>query len=90
MINGHPGRPDHFNERELEVFYNAECVPLDQRLTAHELRHTCGTLLYQDTKDIYHVSTFLGHSDVSVTSKIYIHSAFSEEPIHVENSNKVP
>ena len=44
------------------------------RLTPHELRHTCGTLLYRDTKDIYAVSKFLGHSDIGITTKIYVHS----------------
>ena len=44
------------------------------RLTPHELRHTCGTLLYQDTRDIYAVSKFLGHSDIGITTKIYVHN----------------
>jgi len=80
-INGHPSRPDHFNERELEVFYNAEGIPLDKRLSAHELRHTCGTMLYQSTRDIYHVSRFLGHSDVSITARVYVHDAITDEAV---------
>ena len=43
------------------------------KLTPHELRHTCGTLLYADTKDIFAVSRFLGHSDINITTKIYVH-----------------
>ncbi len=43
------------------------------RLSPHELRHTCGTLLYEHTKDIYAVSKFLGHSSVVITTKYYIH-----------------
>lgn len=83
MVNGHHMTPDHFNERQMEAFYNSLKVPTDLRLTAHELRHTCGTLLYEDTKDIYYVSKFLGHSDIGITTKTYIHSTFQDEKIHI-------
>lgn len=43
------------------------------KLTMHELRHTCGTLLYDSTKDIYAVSKYMGHSSVRVTEKYYMH-----------------
>ncbi len=43
-------------------------------LTPHEYRHTCGTLLYRRTKNIYAVSKFLGHADVVVTTSIYVHN----------------
>lgn len=42
-------------------------------LNPHELRHTCGTWLYDRTQNIYAVSKFLGHADVQITTKIYIH-----------------
>lgn len=84
MINNHHITPDHFNERQMEAFYNSINVPMELRLTAHELRHTCGTLLYEDTKDIYHVSKFLGHSDIGITTKTYVHSDFQEKKIHID------
>ena len=83
MQNGHHITPDHFGERQLEAFYNALNVPRDQRLSPHELRHTCGTLLYEQTKDIYYVSRFLGHSDIGITTKIYVHSVLQDEKVHV-------
>ena len=70
--------------RRLIVFYNHHNVPEEQRLTAHELRHTCGTLLYQQTKDIYFVSRFLGHSDIGITTKIYVHSSMQDDAIHID------
>lgn len=76
--------PDHFAALELEAFYNSLKVPNDKRLTPHELRHTCGTLLYEDTKDIYHVSKFLGHSDIGITTKTYVHSDMTQKPIHLD------
>lgn len=36
------------------------------------LRHTCGTLLYKDTKDLQIVKQVLRHSNVNITSK-YAH-----------------
>lgn len=44
-----------------------------EKLNPHELRHTCGTLLYQRTKNIYAVSKFLGHADIKITTDTYIH-----------------
>lgn len=44
-----------------------------ERLTPHEMRHTCGTLLYARTGDIYAISKYMGHSSVEVTAKYYIH-----------------
>lgn len=48
--------------------------PSFEQLSPHELRHTCGTLLYKKTKDIYAVSRYMGHSSIEVTAKYYIHS----------------
>ena len=45
-----------------------------KRLSPHELRHTCGTLFYVKTGDLYAVSKYLGHSSVAVTAKYYVHS----------------
>ena len=40
----------------------------------HDLRHTCGTLLLAETKDVKAVQTLLGHSDASVTLNYYVRS----------------
>ena len=88
MLNGHHITPNHFGDRQLEAFYNSMNVPKNQRLAPHELRHTCGTLLYKETKDIYHVSRFLGHSDIGITTKIYVHSEMQDEEIHINFDDK--
>lgn len=49
-----------------------ECnIPL---VTLHGLRHTCGTVLKENGVDIYTISKLLGHSNVGITTKIYIHN----------------
>jgi len=84
MLDGRHVTPNHFGDRQLEIFYNAMRVPPEQRLSPHELRHTCGTLLYQKTKDIYFVSRFLGHSDIVITTKTYVHSEMQESSVHID------
>lgn len=43
-------------------------------LTAHELRHTFGTLLRARGVDIYTIQKVMGHSDIRVTADIYVHN----------------
>ena len=56
----------------FENLYNQLGIP---RYSPHCLRHTCGTLLYEKTKDIYAVSKFMGHSNITTTAKIYVHDS---------------
>lgn len=43
-------------------------------LSPHELRHTFGTLLREAGVDIYTIQRVMGHSDISVTSAVYVHN----------------
>lgn len=52
--------------------------------TPQELRHTRGTLLYKQTRDIYAVSRFLGHSSAKVTEKIYMHDDVEDLRSHLK------
>lgn len=42
-------------------------------LTLHELRHTYATLLKEKGVDIYYIAKLMGHADVKVTDKKYLH-----------------
>lgn len=48
-----------------------------KKITPHKLRSTYGTMLYQESGDIYLVADVLGHKDVNTTRKHY--AAISEE-----------
>mgnify|MGYP000052733014 CR=1 FL=1 len=61
-------------KKELETNKDAKRIIMPI-LTPHELRHTCGTLMYERTNDIYAVSKYLGHSSVEITSKLYVHDS---------------
>ena len=65
--------PKSFSERRYRTFFKD--MGIKKRLNPHELRHTCGTLLYNKTHDIYAVSKFLGHSSVAITAKLYVHDS---------------
>lgn len=46
--------------------------------SSHELRHTYGTFLRRHGADIYSISKILGHKDVNVTARIYVHNEMDE------------
>lgn len=50
--------------------YSRVSVPL-KHISPHKLRSTYGTMLYQQTGDIYLVADVLGHKDVNTTRKHY-------------------
>lgn len=50
--------------------YTQTSVPL-KKISPHKLRSTFGTMLYQETGDIYLVADVLGHRDVNTTKKHY-------------------
>ena len=50
--------------------YAKAAVPL-KKISPHKLRSTYGTLLYQETGDIYLVADVLGHKDINTTKKHY-------------------
>jgi site-specific recombinase XerD len=51
-----------------------------KKITPHKLRSTYGTMLYQESGDIYLVADVLGHKDVNTTRKHY--AAMTEEKSH--------
>lgn len=66
-----PLTPSSFTKGYYDNFFAD--YGMDKRLTPHELRHTCGTLLYARSHDIYAVSKFMGHSSIAITTKLYVH-----------------
>lgn len=72
-------RPDTWSRHlKEEMARMAEVYPFMPQLTAHELRHTYGTYLRRHGADIYSISKILGHRDINVTARIYVHNELSE------------
>lgn len=49
----------------------AKVVTPNKHITPHKLRSTYGTMLYDETGDIYLVADVLGHKDINTTQKHY-------------------
>ena len=45
----------------------------------HDLRHSCASLLYAHGVSLKEIQEWLGHSDISATSKIYTHLDYSSK-----------
>ena len=77
--DGGPMRPDTWSRRlAAEMDRMATVHPDLPQLTAHELRHTYGTSLRRHGADIYSIAKILGHKDVEVTARIYVHNELAE------------
>ena len=63
--------PRTFTRKRYNVFFEESNIRL---LSPHQMRHTCGTVLYEKCHDIFAVQSFLGHTNAVVTSNIYVHS----------------
>jgi integrase len=65
-------------EQRYKIFMEQACAKLKiPYLVPHELRHTFGTVLREEGVDIYTISHVMGHSNVAVTDKIYVHNDYN-------------
>ena len=72
---GEVNSPTNYSRRQYAIFMRDLCkeYPEIKRLTPHELRRTYGTLLYENNIDLRVIQKVMGHSDLKITSEIYIH-----------------
>lgn len=68
----------YYSEKAYEVAWDNYCRDvglIDENgkhlLTAHVMRHATETMLFEADVDVYTASQILGHSDVSITIRIY-------------------
>ncbi len=59
-----------------------------EEFTAHQLRHTYSSMLYDVGVDPKSAQKFLGHADLQVTLKIYTHLSEEKERGAVEALNR--
>lgn len=69
---GRAGRPITVRLAETRFALWRDALKLDHAYTSHSLRHSCGSLLAERTKDPVLVRDFLRHSNVSTTNT-YLH-----------------
>lgn len=72
---GEPQSPNTWSQK-LKRFMSGVAIkcPGIPELTAHELRHTYGTILRRKGVDIYTIQKVMGHKDIKMTTEIYVHN----------------
>lgn len=60
--------------RNIQYHFNKICKSLDFESSYHTLRHTYATNCVMNNVDIKSLSEILGHSNVSITLNLYVHS----------------
>lgn len=55
-----------------------------RKLNPYAMRHTCATLNYEKSKDIYALSKFLGHASVEITASTYVHTNVEQLRKHLK------
>lgn len=80
IIKNHLGsymEPTNYDSRNYKDFMNSMAEHFNnkmEKLTAHELRHTYGTLLRERGVDIYTIQKVMGHENIDITAKTYVHN----------------
>lgn len=67
--NGKPYRVNSVTE-QFKLFLERNGL---RRIRLHELRHSFASILYEEGMDLKAISEALGHSDLSITNRIYTH-----------------
>ena len=63
----------HIKKSEFETGWKHYLKESGLNITAHQLRHTYCTLLYEAEIDVKQAQALMGHSDIAVTQNIYTH-----------------
>ena len=69
--------------KEFNAYFNT-----DEKFGMHQLRHTFCTILYKAETDIKTTQAILGHSDISITLKIYTHLDQEQKQHSIDKINK--
>jgi integrase len=71
--DGRPLNPSALRNHLYEAMEAAKIQRTKQQYGFHIFRHSAGTLLYAQSRDLKLVQGTLGHADLSTTSDIYVH-----------------
>lgn len=78
VVSGRTGniiRPVNWHHRHYEIFKRdfEMAHPDIPMLNPHELRHSFGSILYANGVDVITISKLMGHSNIEITVKLYVH-----------------
>ncbi len=75
--------------RNIQYHYNKICKLLNFQSHYHSLRHTYATNCVMNNIDVKSLSEMLGHSSVSITLELYVHSSLEFKKDQI-NKLKIP
>lgn len=75
--------------RNIQYHFHKICKELKIESNYHTLRHTYATNCVMNNIDIKSLSEMLGHSNVSITLELYVHSSLEFKKVQV-NKLKIP
>lgn len=89
FLTRYAGKAKRIATNTVERFVSrySEAFPEGNRTTPHKLRHSLGTELYEDSKDVMVVATQLGHTGISATDQ-YIQQSKMDKQRSALNKTK--
>lgn len=81
--NGKNLDPHNFCNREWK--HAVEGTTLHAEFTPHDLRHFAASMIYHNCRDMAQVSAILGHANVGITERRYVH-LLPEKSVEVANT----
>src|SRR5208282_2719818 len=80
LFESHQGGPFSRQYVTAEIARGAKRV-LGRRTTAHDLRHSRATDLFQKTRRLKGVSEMLGHASTSTTARFYVRDSLTDDEL---------
>ena len=73
-----------YEPRRLERQFKSFCIGNDINCTFHGLRHSFATACVRSNVEIKALSEILGHSNVSITLNVYVHTSLEQKKREIE------
>lgn len=82
--NGVPTRHANYSQQIKKICELAEI----KHIRCHDLRHTFATRFCEQSKDYYFLARYLGHKNIDITIKTYVHETEEEKQKEIDNLSK--
>lgn len=89
FLTKYAGKAKRIASNTVERFVSkySEAFPDGNRTTPHKLRHSLGTELYDESKDVMVVATQLGHTGISATDQYIQQSEIDKQRTQLNKTN---
>lgn len=81
------GLHGYMNQSEYQRAWKKYTTATNLNITAHQIRHTFATILFEADINVKDAQTLMGHADISTTQNIYTHIRQSRMQLTAEKLN---